>query len=115
MEAFRRHSVSLILPFSLMTKADALQTLMPMKKRLESLAAQRGVLGAFEARLETAASSLSSSVENFRAAESRIRDADVASDAAAMTRLQILREAGASVLAHASRQPGIALQLLSDT
>ena len=77
-----------------------------------SLASTRGVLGAVESRLAVAINNLTVARENFAAAESRIRDVDVAEEAAELTRLSILQQAGASVLAQANQQPSLALSLL---
>jgi flagellin len=79
---------------------------------ISSLASTRGVLGATESRLNVAINNLSVARENFLAAESRIRDVDVASEAADLTRLGILQQAGASILAQANQQPQLALSLL---
>ena len=79
---------------------------------ITSLASTRGVLGAVESRLSVAITNLTVARENFAAAESRIRDVDVASEAAELTRLGILQQAGASVLAQANQQPSLALSLL---
>ena len=79
---------------------------------ISSLATTRGVLGATESRLRVTIANLAVARENFAAAESRIRDVDVASEAAELTRLNILQQAGASVLAQANQQPSLALQLL---
>lgn len=72
----------------------------------------RGSLGTTEARLNTAINNLSTTRENVLAAASRITDADVASEAAELTRLNILQQAGASVLAQANQLPQLAIQLL---
>jgi flagellin len=101
-----------LLDFSLETKADSLQALGMLRQTLSNLAKQRGTIGSFQSRLGVAIANLQSGIENFKAAESRIRDTDVAADAAALTRTQILQQAGASVLAQANQQPQIALQLL---
>ena len=77
-----------------------------------SLAASRGTLGATESRLQVSINALAVSRENFAAAESRIRDVDVAGEAAELTRLGILQRAGAAVLAQANQQPQLALSLL---
>ena len=77
-----------------------------------SLAATRGNLGAVESRLTVTINNLEVAKENFASAESQIRDVDVASEAAELTRLNIWQQAGASVLAQANQQPGIALSLL---
>ena len=87
-------------------------TLDAVNSAISSLAATRGNLGAAESRLRVAINNLSVAKENFASAESRIRDADVAADAAELTRLGILQQAGASVLAQANQQPSIALSLL---
>jgi len=79
---------------------------------ISSLASTRGVLGATESRLQVAINNLSVARENFLAAESRIRDVDVASEAAELTRLGILQQAGAAVLSQANQQPALALSLL---
>jgi flagellin len=79
---------------------------------ISSLASTRGVLGAAESRLRVAINNLSVARENFASAESRIRDVDVASEAAELTRLGILQQAGAAILAQANQQPGLALSLL---
>lgn len=79
---------------------------------ISSLAATRGTLGAAEARLRVAINNLQVSRENYASAESRIRDADVASDAAELTRLGILQQAASAVLGQANQQPAIALSLL---
>jgi flagellin len=85
---------------------DAIQT------ALTSVNQKRGTLGALESRLEVTITNLSVARENFKAAESRIRDVDVATEAAELTRLNILQQAGASILAQANQTPQLALQLL---
>lgn len=79
---------------------------------LTSVNQKRGTLGALESRLEVTITNLQVARENFKAAESRIRDVDVATEAAELTRLNILQQAGASVLAQANQTPQLALQLL---
>ena len=87
-------------------------TLDAVNNAISSLASTRGTLGAVESRLNVAITNLTVARENFAAAESRIRDVDVASEAAELTRLSILQQAGASVLAQANQQPSLALSLL---
>lgn len=77
-----------------------------------SVTRNRGTLGAAESRLETTINNLMTARENFKSAESRIRDADVAEEAAELTRLSILQQAGTAVLAQANQQPQLVLQLL---
>jgi flagellin len=79
---------------------------------IQSVNRNRGTLGAAESRLEVTINNLQVARENFQAAESRIRDVDVASESAELTRLNILQQAGAAVLAQANNQPQLALQLL---
>ena len=79
---------------------------------LQSMNVLRGGLGSSESRLLSAISNLQVAKENLLAAESRIRDVDVATEAAELTRLNILQQTGAAVLAQANQQPQLALTLL---
>ena len=72
----------------------------------------RSQFGTAQNRLESTIRSLSVSVENTSAAESRIRDVDVASETAALTRFQVLQQAGIAVLAQANVSSQSALALL---
>lgn len=90
----------------------ALSALDAVKLAIGSLTTSRGTLGAAESRLSVAINNLQVSRENFASAESQIRDVDVAEEAANLTRLNILQQAGASVLAQANQQPSLALSLL---
>jgi flagellin len=72
----------------------------------------RSSLGAVANRLTSVVSTIASAAESVAAANSRIRDVDVASETAEMTRSQILVQAGVSVLAQANQAPQIALKLL---
>ncbi len=83
-----------------------------VKSAISSLTSNRGTLGAIESRLTVAINNLTVAKENFAAAESQIRDVDVAEEAANLTRLNILQQAGAAVLAQANQQPSLALSLL---
>ena len=83
-----------------------------VKDALDNLGAKRGTLGAAESRLNTAINYLTVARENYIAAESRIRDADVAMEVAEKVRLQVLQQAGAAVLAQANLQPELVLNLL---
>ena len=82
------------------------------RSRLAEIAADRGRIGADQARLTIASLLASVSSDTLRDAESRIRDADIASESARLVRNQILQQAGAQVLAQANLQPQIALSLL---
>lgn len=93
-------------------QAAALSALDAVKLAIGSLTTNRGTLGAAESRLTVAVNSLQVARENFASAESQIRDVDVAQEAANLTRLNILQQAGAAVLAQANQQPALALSLL---
>ncbi|MEM8758661.1 MAG: flagellin, partial [Planctomycetota bacterium] len=80
---------------------------------IDQVSTLRGRLGAFSRNtLGATRRSLSVSLENSSAAESVIRDADFASETAALTRSQILSQAASNTLALANNQPQAALQLL---
>lgn len=101
-----------LLPFSLKTMADARQALAPLDGTMKRLSLQRGAIGAIQSRIVAATANLESQRENITAASSRISDADVATEAAELTRLNILQQASAAILSQANQQPAIALQLL---
>jgi len=94
------------------SQVSARSALDAIQVALTSVNQKRGTLGALENRLEVTINNLSVARENFKAAESRIRDVDVATEAAELTRLNILQQAGAAVLAQANQVPQLALQLL---
>ena len=73
---------------------------------------QRADLGAYQNRLEHAAKGLMVAYENTQAAESRIRDTDMAEEASAFTKNQILSQSGTAMLAQANLRPQGVLQLL---
>jgi len=73
---------------------------------------RRAGLGSVQNRLQITISNLSSARENLAAANSRIRDVDVAEETASMTRNNILMQAGVAVLAQANQLPSMALSLI---
>lgn len=80
---------------------------------ITQLARMRGELGSFQKNfLESTARSLEIANENLTSSESEVRDADMAAEITAMTRLQILKESGMSVLAQANQSPQGILNLL---
>jgi flagellin len=79
---------------------------------IESVSAQRSELGAFQNRLEHTISNLGTSAENLQAAESRIRDLDMAEEMMAFTKNNILQQAATAMLAQANMAPQSVLQLL---
>lgn len=93
-------------------QSSARSALAAVKAAISSLTSYRGSLGSVESRLNTTIANLQVARENFTAAESRIRDVDVAQEAANLTKFNILQQAGASILAQANQQPGLALSLL---
>ncbi len=79
---------------------------------LNTINSSRGALGAIQSRFESVVSNLATTSENLSAARSRILDADFAAETAALTRSQILQQAGVSVLSQANASPQLALSLL---
>jgi flagellin len=98
--------------FNLADTTNAGVAVASIASAISTLASRRGALGAIESRLRSTVSTLGVAQENFMAAESRIRDVDVAAESAELTRLSILQQAGASVLAQANQAPSLALSLL---
>jgi len=79
---------------------------------LRIISKQRADLGAYQNRLEHAIRGIMNGYENIQAAESRIRDTDMAEQMVSLTRFQILSQAGTSMLAQANTRPQNVLQLL---
>ena len=79
---------------------------------INTISSLRGSLGAVQNRLGSTINNLAVQVENLSAAESRIRDVDVAYETAQLTRNNILQQASISVLAQSNAQPQSALSLL---
>ncbi|WP_024621823.1 flagellin [Metaclostridioides mangenotii] len=81
-------------------------------KALAKVNSARSTIGAQQNRLESTQVNLSNTVENVTAAESRIRDTDVASEMVQLSKLNILAQASQSMLAQANQQPQSVLQLM---
>ena len=79
---------------------------------IANVAKQRGIMGAVQNRLERTIANLSISAENLTAAESQIRDVDMAEEMATFTKNQILTQAGTAMLAQANLLPQSVLTLL---
>jgi flagellin len=79
---------------------------------INNVSAARATFGAVQNRLEHTLGNLASYTENLTASESRIRDADMASEMVNFTKLQILTQAGTSMLAQANQAPQGVLTLL---
>ena len=79
---------------------------------IDKVSTQRAKLGAYQNRLEYTASNLTTASENLTSAESRIRDADMAKEMMNFTKLNIMLQAGNSMLAQANQQPQNVLSLI---
>ena len=79
---------------------------------ITAVSSRRSMLGAFQNRLQSTVQSLSIAVENLQYSESRIRNLDIASESANLTRNQILQQSAISVLAQANQAPNLTLKLL---
>jgi flagellin len=79
---------------------------------LKTVSSQRAELGALQNRFESTSSNLQITSENLSAANSRIRDADFATETAELSRTQVLQQAGISILAQANQRPQQVLSLL---
>jgi flagellin len=100
---------------SVADKASAQNTLSAIDSAIVSVSAMRADFGAIQNRLQSTISNVAVSVENMSAANSRIRDVDVAEETAELTRNNILLNAGTSVLAQANQTSQTALGLLNRT
>ncbi len=98
--------------FDLSTKAGAQAALTTIDAALNTLSSSRSSFGAMGNRLQSAINAVQTFAEATSAANSRIRDVDVAEETANMTRSNILAQAGISVLAQANQMPQMALKLL---
>mgnify|MGYP005892546795 CR=1 FL=1 len=83
-----------------------------LDKALERVNTSRANLGAMQNRLETAASNLTTSNENLTAAESRIRDVDVAEEMMNLSKLNLINQAAQAMMSQAKSQPEGVMQLL---
>jgi flagellin len=94
------------------TQASAQAAIASLDAAINSLNQQRANMGAIQNRLEQTISRLGVTAENLQAAESRIRDADMASEMITFTKNQILQQSGTAMLAQANQAPQSVLQLL---
>ncbi|MEO0323254.1 MAG: flagellin [Myxococcota bacterium] len=97
---------------ALTSQSGAQATIAVIDSAISDVVSARSTIGATENRLQVTVSNLGSARENLSAANSRIRDVDVAEETAALTRNNILQQAGVSVLAQANQAPSLALSLL---
>ena len=97
---------------SISTPANANRAIGAIDEALMKVSKQRADLGAYQNRLEYAAKGLMAGYENMQAAESRIRDTDMAEQMVNFVKNQILVQSGTAMLAQANTTPQSVLQLL---
>jgi len=97
---------------NLTTVAGATSALTIIDSALATVNTSRGDLGAYQNRFSSAISSLQTTSENLSASRSRILDADFAAETSALTKNQVLQQAGVAILAQANSLPQTALALL---
>ncbi|WP_078414316.1 flagellin N-terminal helical domain-containing protein [Priestia abyssalis] len=97
---------------SVMTSQSAQESITSINDAINTVSSQRAKLGALQNRLEYTTNSLASTSENMTAAESRIRDVDMAKEVMQNSKNNILAQAAQSMLAQANQQPQQVLQLL---
>lgn len=91
---------------------NAAKAITTINAAIESVSGERSKLGAVQNRLEHTIANLDTSAENLQAAESRIRDVDMAKEMMEFTKNNILTQAAQAMLAQANQQPQGVLQLL---
>jgi flagellin len=97
---------------SMGTQEAAAKALDSVKNAIEKVSTNRGKLGALQNRLSHTINNLGVTSENMTAAESRIRDVDMAKEMMSFTKNNVLAQAAQSMLAQANQQPQSVLQLL---
>ena len=102
-----------IATLSVTASAEALTALGTIETAIASVTAARGKVGAVQNRLQRSVSALSTTSENLQAAESAIRDADIAEEIAQLTRNQILVQTSTAMVGQSNLIPQSVLQLLA--
>jgi flagellin len=97
---------------SIATDAAAKSVVAQIGSAVAALGSVQGTVGSLENRLQFAVALSQSQVVNLKAAESRVRDANVAEESANMTRYSILNQSGIAVLAQANQSSSAVLSLL---
>jgi flagellin len=100
------------LAVNLSTQAGAQAALTSLDTAIEKVSGARATLGAAGNRFQAAVENIQTFSESLSAANSRIRDVDVAEESANLARANVLQQAGISVLAQANQSPQMALKLL---
>jgi len=98
---------------SISTPEQANRTVSVLDTALQVVSKQRADLGAYQNRFEMASVGIASAAENLQAAESRIRDVNMAAEMADYVKNQILVQSSTAMLAQANTQPQSVLQLLA--
>ena len=101
-----------IAELSVGSKESSQESLAKIDSAIQNVSGQRAELGAVQNRLTSTINNLQTSSENLSAANSRIRDTDFAAETAKNTKMNILTNAGTSVLSQANSQGQAALKLL---
>ena len=102
-----------IASLSVTAAAEALTALAQIETAIGKVTSARGKVGAVQNRLQRSVSALSISAENLQAAESAIRDADIAEEIAQLTRNQILVQTSTAMVGQSNLIPQSVLQLLA--
>ena len=97
---------------NVMSHDRAARSITIIDNAIDKVSTQRANLGAYQNRLEYTASNLTTASENLTSAESRIRDTDMAKEMMNFTKLNIMLQAGNSMLAQANQQPQNVLSLI---
>ncbi|MEH7444583.1 flagellin Hag [Bacillus sp. JJ1122] len=97
---------------SVSSTTGASASITKIEAALRTVSSERSKLGAYQNRLEHTINNLDTSSENLTAAESRVRDVDMAKEMMAQTKNSILAQASQAMLAQANQQPQGVLQLL---
>ena len=93
-------------------QSAANSAILRLDNAIKSVTTMRADLGAYQNRFEAVIANLTNISLNTSVARSRVLDADIAAETAALTQNNIMQQAGTAVLAQANQQPSIALQLL---
>ena len=99
-------------PIDMRTEEGARKSIEAIKDAIEYVSSARSGLGAYQNRLESTVASLAETTENLENSYSTIKDVDMAEEMVEYTKLQVLVQAGTSMLSQANEQPQQALQLL---
>ncbi|MCX6132158.1 MAG: flagellin [Proteobacteria bacterium] len=99
---------------NILDKVNAQNSLTSVDFAINRVNQLRAGLGAIQNRLTSTVENLGTNLENLSAANSRIRDADIADESTELAKQNILLQAGTSILSQANQQPALALKLLGN-